>query len=66
MNNTNSRFEKKFANKFGDMFKSSFECPKNMGLSMETAIPIWIMLGLAETEYNLKYCHVPKVEVPEK
>ena len=66
MNDTNSRFEKNFANKFRDMFKYSFQCPENMGLSMNTAILIWIMLGLTETEYNLKYCPVLKVDEPEK
>ena len=56
--NANSRFEKTTANKFGDVFKSSFKCPDNMGMCVDQAVPIWIFLGLSETEYKMKYCPV--------
>ena len=58
MNDTNNRFEKNTANKFGDVFKSTFQCPQNMMSTVDQAIPIWVFLGLSETEYKLKYCPV--------
>ena len=58
MNDTNSRFEKNTANKFGDVFKSTFKCPDNMGMCVDQAIPIWIFLGMTEEQYKLKYCPV--------
>ena len=42
MNDTNNRFEKNTANKFGDVFKSSFKCPENMGMCVDQAVPVWI------------------------
>ena len=41
MNDTNNRFEKNTANKFGDVFKSTFQCPQNMMSTVDQAIPIY-------------------------
>ena len=62
MNDTNNRFEKNTANKFGDVFKSIFQCPQNMMSTVDQAIPIWVLLGLSETEYKMKYCPVVVAE----
>ena len=56
--NANTRFEKSTANKFGDVFKSTFQCPQNMMSTVDQAIPIWIFLGMTEEQYKLKYCPV--------
>ena len=56
--NANSRFEKNTENKFGDVFKSTFQCPQNMMSTVDQAIPIWIFLGMTEEQYKLKYCLV--------
>ena len=58
MNDTNNRFEKNTANKFGDVFKSTFQCPQNMMSTVDQAIPIWVFLGMTEEQYKLKYCPV--------
>ena len=63
--NANSRFEKNTANKFGDVFNSTFHCPSNMGMCVDQAIPVWVFLGMTEEQYKLKYCPVV-VEEPDK
>ena len=45
---------KSFENKFGNYFKSTCVIP-NMSSCMETAVPIWVLLGITEEEYNQKY-----------
>ena len=54
MNDTNNRFEKNTTNKFGVVFKSTFQCPQNMMSTVDQAIPIWIFLGMTEDRYILK------------
>ncbi len=52
---------KSFENKFGNYFKSTCSIP-NMSSCMESAVPIWVLLGIAEDEYKEKYVSTPKQE----
>ena len=45
---------KSFENKFGNFFKSTCSIP-DMSSCMDTAVPIWVLLGITEDEYNQKY-----------
>ena len=53
---------KSFENNF---FKSTCAIP-NMSLCMDTAAPIWILLGLSEEEYNQKYQPIKQEEAKQE
>jgi hypothetical protein len=52
MTTTFNKFEEVLANKLGEIqTKTSY----NIETILANAIPIWVLLGLTEEEYNIKY-----------
>jgi hypothetical protein len=66
-----NKLEKLEDNKFGNIKEiienfSTVTVPRSIADDMNNAIPIWVLLGLTEEEYKIKYQADPPVEESSK
>ena len=58
MTTTYNRFEEAVANKLGEIQTKDTPFSAHIDSVMSSAVPIWVLLGITEEEYNIKYCPV--------